>query len=516
MDVVTKRDNKIPKADSKEPKVNLAKIKKGLLNGARTILNGARTLSSKLKALPRKHLIAIGVASGIIVTVSTILIVTGLSLNQDTVPTTSVAPTTAYRSSYQFIGQSCAKSPDCLASGYCDASTLLCSCSPELYFETSTGTCQKRKTFGATCSQSLECEWNAFLQCTNRYCTCDVMLFWNSNTHQCEDKRGLGETCVGFSGECFASKMICTTFSGSPSQTRCICPIDTHFFSFFTGDCELRKGYAVFCNAHFECMDYGWCTPFPSDNRDRCQCIPNYYWDSATSQCYPKKTYQAACTFGYECMEYGLSLSCISNKCYCSSNAVWNGTHCNFLSPYAGPCTNTTDCMSYGTQCLWSSDLGAYECLCPLTSYFAISNSSCVPFKLLNEICADSSECFPNASCIFLSSSSDRRCLCTPTKYYANDRTACLSFKIFNQACNASSECNTPQGLLCVNGTCQCDTNYFYNNLRCEPRLSTNAATYSKYCRTGYDCKIAFGLTNCAAGTCSCESPKTWNGTYCA
>lgn len=97
MDLVTKRDSQIPKAAKQEPKINLAKIKNGLASAARTIF-------SKLKALPRKHLIAIGAVSGATVIVSTVLIVTGLSLNQDTLPTTSVAPTTAAKSSYQYIG----------------------------------------------------------------------------------------------------------------------------------------------------------------------------------------------------------------------------------------------------------------------------------------------------------------------------------------------------------------------------------------------------------------------------
>ena len=307
-------------------------------------LNNLTTESLLKSYLPPKWVWALIATSLLVVAVSASVII-GMDLSVSVNATTTSAPTTTTRQGLKYIGKSCSSSSECISSAYCESTTLLCTCSPQLYYDASSGTCISRKTYGKTCTQSSECEFNSFLTCSNGYCTCDAMMYWNPNTIQCEDKRGLGETCAGISGECFASNMVCTVLSGT-TQTRCLCSIDTHYFSFATGNCELRKVYGSTCNHNFECMDYGWCNVFPNDNSaSRCQCnsiffyffqiftqfllqgIPNYYWDSSTSRCYAKKGYQAICTQNYECLDYALTLTCISNKCGCASNMAWNGTH---------------------------------------------------------------------------------------------------------------------------------------------------------------------------------------------
>ena len=176
-----------------------------------------------------------------------------------------------------------------------------------------------------------------------------------------------------------------------------------------------------------------------------------------------------------------------------------------------------SDCLNKGATCQWISDASAYECACPFDTFFSLVNNTCVPFKKLNEICTDSSECFLNASCLFQASSSDRRCSCAPSKYYSSGNSLCLFLKSYNQTCRLSSECNWIQGLTCRDSVCQCDIYSFYNsNSRCEPRLTTNSNSYSKYCTSENECQLAFGLKNCVTGLCKCESPATWNGTHCA
>ena len=233
--------------------------------------------SSLIKSnLPPKWLIALLMTGLGVIGISASVIV-GMQLSIPMNATTTAMPITTTRSDVKYIGQSCQISTDCIPSAHCDATTKLCACSPQLYYDTITGICSTRKTYGSTCSSSLECEYNNFLMCLNGYCICDVFMYWNTKTFKCEDKRGLGESCQGIKNECYSSTMSCTTLSSASSgssSTRCLCPVETHYFSFYTGNCELKKPYAAQCNAHFECMDYGWCTNFPSDpsSQSRCQC----------------------------------------------------------------------------------------------------------------------------------------------------------------------------------------------------------------------------------------------------
>jgi hypothetical protein len=199
----------------------------------------------------------------------------GMGFNQAPIPTTKsmVTQTTLPVSSQQFIGQSCTLSTQCMPSSYCDSATAVCTCSPSLYYESLTGTCKTRKSYGESCSTSTECEFNQLLTCSGSICKCDSMLFWNSVTNMCEDKRGLGESCVGATNECYASKMVCAEVNGSVLN-RCICPLTTMYFSFYTGDCEYRKIHGTQCysNSHFECVEYAYCTTWPGDATYRCTC----------------------------------------------------------------------------------------------------------------------------------------------------------------------------------------------------------------------------------------------------
>lgn len=251
----------------------------------------------------------------------------GMGFHQTPVPTTTsiVFRTTLPISSQIQIGHSCSLSIQCITSAYCDSDTKLCSCSPGLYFDSTVGSCLALKNYNETCSSSTQCNFNQLLLCYNSKCICDSMLFWNPYALLCEDRRGLGETCIGVANECYSQGMICTTVNGS-LYTRCVCDLSSMYFSFNTGDCAQRliPGSLCYNSAHFSCVDYAWCTTWPSDTSLRCTCIPNYYWNS--TNCVPKKGYKSACSSSIECMDNTLSLSCINNLCQCSGTANWNGT----------------------------------------------------------------------------------------------------------------------------------------------------------------------------------------------
>jgi hypothetical protein len=242
-----------------------------LNTGSKTNLLDSSKLASPFD--PRtKQLIAISAIISVLIIGGVIgATIGGYTLYQPAVPTTVAPLTTPFQSSYQFIGQSCNKSSQCIASSFCDSTTYICSCSPEFYYDSTSGTCRPRKIFGESCSTGTECEFNMLLTCSSGTCQCDSMMYWSPYTHKCEDKRGLGETCNNITNECYSSRMVCSPLTGSLSN-RCLCPLATTYFSFFTGDCETKKVYATTCSATFECIDYAWCTTFPSDSINRCNC----------------------------------------------------------------------------------------------------------------------------------------------------------------------------------------------------------------------------------------------------
>ena len=197
----------------------------------------------------------------------------GLKFNKATVATTIApyVPTTLPITQQLSIGQGCLYSSQCITSSYCDSVTYVCSCSPGLYYEATTGTCNQLKSYGQSCTSSTQCNFNQLLLCSSSICQCDSMLFWNPNTYMCEDKRGLGETCIGATNECYSSNMTCTSVDGS-LYNRCVCDLPDYYFSFALGDCALRKVSGTYCYAHFECVDFAWCTQWPGDTLNRCTC----------------------------------------------------------------------------------------------------------------------------------------------------------------------------------------------------------------------------------------------------
>ena len=105
-------------------------------------------------------------------------LVGGLPLTY-TIPTTTLPTTTSSQSNVQYIGQSCTLSSQCIATSYCDPNSTVCTCSPQFYYDTNTGTCRARKGYGESCTTSSECEFNMLLLCSSSVCQCDSMLFWN-------------------------------------------------------------------------------------------------------------------------------------------------------------------------------------------------------------------------------------------------------------------------------------------------------------------------------------------------
>lgn len=162
-------------------------------------------------------------------------------------------------------------------------------------------------------------------------------------------------------------------------------------------------------------------------------------------------------------------------------------------------------------MCQWSPERGESMCACPTGTYFTLTNNSCIAYKTLGAVCTDTTQCNVNATCLFQSTTSDMRCQCTVSAYYQSSTNLCLLQKNINDTCSADQECSTVQGLVCVSGYCQCDSNNFWNGANCETKKTYNSYLQSQWCNSIYECRSSLGLTNCVAGRCQCSYPKSWS-----
>ena len=233
----------------------------------------------------------------------TLSLVFSLKLDQYATPSQTTPATTTY-TLLKSVGQACTKSSQCIATAQCDVGTgtgdtKVCVCSPQLYFDSSSGACLSRKGYGESCTSSVQCEWNSDLSCVNSICDCDTTYFYYSTTTlKCEDRKGLGEICSGDTNECL-SNFACYTYN-SMSYTTCNCNWGS-YFSFATGTCQTRKQPGQQCNqyAHFECMENSFCTLFPNEvSTYRCSCYPTMYYNQNENYwtCLFKKSYASSYT----------------------------------------------------------------------------------------------------------------------------------------------------------------------------------------------------------------------------
>lgn len=195
----------------------------------------------------------------------------GLGLDQPASATT-YTPTTTY-STLRGIGQSCTASSQCVPTSFCDTtSTQKCACSPQFYYDSSSGSCVSRKAYAKSCSSSTECEYFIGLTCIGGTCGCDsAQFFYNNKTSKCDDRKPLGQSCDDVS-ECMSSTMVCDYYSDTFSKI-CGCSASAYYYSFATGTCLTKKAHGVQCSdqySHFECVDNAWCTQFPNDTPYRC------------------------------------------------------------------------------------------------------------------------------------------------------------------------------------------------------------------------------------------------------
>lgn len=169
-----------------------------------------------------------------------------------------------------------------------------------------------------------------------------------------------------------------------------------------------------------------------------------------------------------------------------------------------------------GTYCGWIPEQSMFACICPTGTYFSVVSQACVSYVLLGQICIDSTYCSPNATCLWQNSTSDMRCQCTVSTFYQANTSTCLYLNGINGTCTSTSQCQATLGLACINGYCQCPSNYYWDEATCVTQLGYESySSYGQTCVNSFQCKIASNLTDCFLGHCRCPPNMSYNsGTY--
>ena len=222
------------------------------------------------KALPW---ILTGSLSFLFVSAVVLACVYGMSLDQPVYATKFMVTTASSASSTLLgVGSSCTASSQCIYTAFCSSTTTKCACSPQLYYDSTTGTCLTRKYYGQSCVNPTECEYFINLSCVSNKCDCvSTDFFYNNFTNKCEDKRALAETC-NYNTDCLSSTMTCDYYYTGSQTKRCMCA-SGYYYSFAAGSCQASKVHGTQCTAmysHYECVDNAWCTQFPNDLPYRC------------------------------------------------------------------------------------------------------------------------------------------------------------------------------------------------------------------------------------------------------
>ena len=118
------------------------------------------------------------------------------------------------------------------------------------------------------------------------------------------------------------------------------------------------------CKTSFDCLENGFC-----DSNNRCQCVPDFYYDLSNGLCLKFKAYGSNCTDSWECDKY-LNLKCINNNCLCPGSTIWANYYGNFecvrkrivgeISQTPDHCITSTSSVKIGTN---------IRCQCPQDYY---------------------------------------------------------------------------------------------------------------------------------------------------
>ena len=264
-------------------------------------------------------------------------------------------------------------------------------------------------------------------------------------------------------------------------------------------------------------------------------CPSLQYYDIYYQKCVDKMLNNQSCVVQMACRD-DLGLSCQSGKCFCNQAIqYWNGSICTNLFTYNNQtCTSSNQCLTpmicnlAGNLCSCPQSASLNTCDCPTrkhgSEYYSIG-ITCVLASTYGGVCNG------NYSCQYLTQNTfcNGTCQCDTNQYFNYADNMCENVLPFNSNCTQNDACNSTIGLSCLNNVCQCNSTQYWNVTSCVNYVPYGLGT----CTSNYQCNSNLNLVCKLPSTLSCSCPKRvtnnkcdcpapvygieyyWNGTSC-
>lgn len=233
------------------------------------------------------------------------------------------------------------------------------------------------------------------------------------------------------------------------------------------------------CSSASDCLENAFC-----NSNSKCECVPDFYYNSEVGQCLKLKSYGFYCEDGRECNNFQ-HLDCINGICSCSSTKVWGNYYgsydCVRLRQVGQVCQSSSHCVPSSYCTYTGSD---YRCQCPTGYYVSEIDGRCYLQKKVLEKCDGYyQECPSYAICRgTYGDTSNKFCLCVSGYYYDHSAKNCVVLKSYGGSCYNSSQCQQVN-LECVSGVCTCLSNQYWNGSWC-----VNYLKYGQPCTAQSEC----------------------------
>lgn len=436
-------------------------------------------------------------------------------------------------------------------------------CAPDLFCNTLTFACEKKRPGGGEC--------NAAKHCLSGRC--------NRDTRQCEPQVASGERCSSSSAcqdglwcdpayaASFCTKPLQTGQAGDScggSQQQCgtglVC---------VSGICQEPLIEGQLCTSDAQCMVDAYCqsttnicvTPRKADG-DTCQnsrqCAPELYCDFSSGlggNCQPRVALGDDCTPGTDSCAEGARCDSFTAKCATLLN---EGDNCS----RSGDCSTGLICEQFAGRCetrLSDNDLCDVSDSCPVTDYCSPSTDStrvcraplpvaegqscssssvacstglyCASDGLCHALSAEGQHCLSNTQCVAglhcdtttdtcarlgtVGASCTSTALCADGLYcgYQTGLGACRAYGALNDACSTSSSSTLPE---CDPKLAACTYDTVKLNYYCTALPGNGQSCTGSPCMQGFYCPTGvYTCTPVGGSGASCSGTDYWSKTEC-
>ncbi|UJR24316.1 hypothetical protein I4U23_027283 [Adineta vaga] len=426
---------------------------------------------------------------------------------------------------------------------------LQCQCKASLNWNGLMCTDQQLYHYG--CISNDNCDTTRYLYCDasiSNKCNCNSSMFWNGEikggvgtSGTCEYKRTVNQYCYPYDDSwCddtgpMGQGLKCARYSNPYGSEYGICQCDSN--QFYNGTTSLANGY---CEPH---RDYGKSCVATSNcdfrknlicTNNLCLCTSGYNYDSTivvtpgvTGYCTAAATYYDNCTSVIKCStsqklycDYTTWSLPSVGRCLCnSSTSFWDGSICADKLTIGGVCTTNTECNSADSLFCSNYTQSIGTCDCDKNHFW---NYTCIIKQLFNTSCTSSYVCDDNRGlfCQGTGGALFQKCDCFnisfvwDSLYVTNHSQKCVLKMGHGQStCFGDLECQDYRYLKCMNGTCLCNYDLYWDGNVCQDKRNWTVGCTNTYeCRDFSPVNLVCTETSPGSGmkACLCNDSAYW------